>query len=116
MSLASRPSLSRSAELRLGLMALASSGGYSMVFCTVSLPLGMMDVPEKRDLSLGRSAQHLLGRSSSDSEDELEGVEVCDVAPADMAGLGCGGIAVVEGLSDAIPPAKGRLWRRTASA
>ena len=105
--LACCPSLSRSAELRLGLMALASSAGYSMVFCTVSLPLGMMDVPEKRDLSLGRSAQHLLGRSPSDSEDEVEAEEVCDVTPADIAGLGCGGIAVAEGLSDAIPTTKG---------
>ncbi len=82
------PSLSKSAESRIGLMALASSGGYSVDRCSFSPPLGMMiDALGWREASLGRPRRGLPGCSFSDSEAEATD-EVGDVAPAEMARLG----------------------------
>jgi hypothetical protein len=87
--LASWPSLSKSAESLLGLIALASSGGYWADTVSISLPLGMMIDPlGMRVASLGRSSRDLLGASPSDSEAEEETDEVDEVAPMEMGGLG----------------------------
>ncbi len=89
--LVSRPNLSKSAEFRLGLMALASSAGYSTVRCWVAFPLGMMiDALGMRVPSLGRANRVLRDGSCSDSEVDVEeeADEIGDLAPDGMAGLG----------------------------
>jgi hypothetical protein len=69
----------------------------------------MIDALGTRGPSLGRCSRDLLGpRSCSDSEAEEEADEGGDAALVDMAGLGCGGVAVAEGLNDAITPVKGK--------
>jgi hypothetical protein len=70
----------------------------------------MIDALGTRLPSLGRWSRDLLGPlSSSDSEAEEEADEVGDAAPVEMAGLGCGDVAVAEGLNDAITPVKGEM-------
>jgi hypothetical protein len=70
--LASCPSFSRSAEFLLGLMARASSGGYSAWVCITSGPLGTIIVLLFwRPVNRGRSMRGFLGPSFSASDDEL---------------------------------------------
>src|SRR4051794_17332028 len=72
LCLASCPSLSTSFEFRLGLIARASSGGYSTSVCMTSLPLGTIIEPLFwRVVSRGRSWRDFLGSSFSASDDEL---------------------------------------------
>jgi hypothetical protein len=107
-SLVSWPNLSKSAELRRGLMALASSGGYSVEHCSVSLPLGMMmEALGMRGPKVGRLGRDLLGPSCSDSETEEEldekteeETEVAgDLAPVELVGFGRGGLMSVDKLA-----------------
>lgn len=109
-SLASFPSLSKSAESRLGLIALASSDGYSVDRGSFSPPLGMMiEALGTREPSFGRSRRDLLmGRSRSDSDPEEEADEVGDAAPLEIFGLGRGGVVFVT-FKEAITPSKGRV-------
>jgi hypothetical protein len=77
----------------------------------------MIDALGTRGPSLGRCSRDRLGpRSCSDSEAEEEADEGGDAAFVEMAGLGCGGVAVAEGLSDAITPVKGKSPKTKFSA
>jgi hypothetical protein len=93
--LASCPSFSRSAEVLLGLIARASSGGYSAWVCTTSLPLGTIIVLLLwRVVSRGRSTRDFLGTSFSASDEELaeDGGLAPPSASACEAGPGIGGV------------------------
>src|SRR3954453_21444696 len=80
LCLASRPSFSTSSEFLLGLIARASSGGYSTFVCITSLPLGTIIVLLFwRVASRGRSWRDFLGSSFSVSDDEL--VDEAGLAP-----------------------------------
>lgn len=107
--LASCPSLSRSAEFLLGLMARASSGAYSACLCITSVPLGTIIVLLFwRVFIRGRSTRDFLGISFSVSDDEL----VEDGGLAVPSALECedgSGIGEVTWfLSDSIAPDKVR--------
>lgn len=81
------PSLSRSSLFLLGLIALASSGGYSgLVFCIVASLGTMMEDDLTRSPSLGRSMRERR-RGPSDSEADEE-AEECDES-GDTLDLGC---------------------------